>query len=75
MPTQDRTLEFKACVESIRSRSSAPSRSAEAKQRLLQAGGREVRKSDFSMMAASIGKDISTTTVKLGKLAQCESRS
>jgi len=72
MPIQDRTNEFKACVESIRNRSSLPPRASDAKQRFLQTtkvGG----KSEFSRMASAIGKDISSTTVKLGKLAQCES--
>ncbi|KAI0652097.1 t-SNARE [Trametes meyenii] len=73
MPVQDRTNEFQACVESIRSRSSFPSRGAEQKQRLLQAkaGG---SKSDFTRMASAIGKDISSTTIKLGKLAQLAKR-
>ncbi|KLO20723.1 t-SNARE [Schizopora paradoxa] len=75
MPVQDRTVEFKACVDSIRNRSPAPSRlQAEAKQRLLQNGEREVRKSDFSRMAGAIGRDISSTTIKLGKLAQLAKR-
>lgn len=69
MPVQDRTNEFRACVESIRTRSSLPSRS-DAKQRLLQSHGKSGGKSDFSRMAAGIGKDISSTNLKLGKLAQ-----
>lgn len=73
MPVQDRTVEFKACVDSIRNRSPAPSRlAAESKQRLLQGGERDVRKGDFSRMAGAIGRDISSTTIKLGKLAQRE---
>jgi len=73
MPIQDRTNEFRACVESIRSRSSIPSRGAEAKQRLLQqANG--TSKTEFSRMASAIGKDISSTTIKLGKLAQLAKR-
>ncbi|KAI0066459.1 t-SNARE [Artomyces pyxidatus] len=73
MPVQDRTNEFRACVESIRNRSSLPSRNAESK-RLLQSQGRSESKSEFSRMAASIGKDISSTTLKLGKLAQLAKR-
>jgi hypothetical protein len=70
MPTQDRTNEFRSCVESIRNRSALP-RNAEQKARLLQHNtGGESSKSEFSRMAASIGKDISSTTIKLGKLAQ-----
>ncbi|TCD67105.1 cis-Golgi t-SNARE syntaxin [Steccherinum ochraceum] len=72
MPVQDRTNEFRACVESIRNRSSLPPR-AEAKQRLLQ-GRKEGIKSEVSRMAASIGKDISSTGIKLGKLAQLAKR-
>ena len=67
MPTQDRTNEFRACVESIRSRSVTTKRN-DSKQRLLQ--GKEGSKSEFSRMASAIGKDISSTTIKLGKLAQ-----
>ncbi|KAG6875957.1 hypothetical protein C0993_006587 [Termitomyces sp. T159_Od127] len=75
MPTQDRTNEFKACVDSIRSRSSVPARGPEVKQRLLQsndkAGG---SKSEFSRMASAIGKDISSTSLKLNKLAHLAKR-
>jgi syntaxin 5 len=70
MPVQDRTNEFRACVESIRTRSSLPARGSDAKQRLLQSHGKSGGKSDFSRMAAGIGKDISSTNLKLGKLAQ-----
>lgn len=74
MPVQDRTNEFKACVESIRNRSSYPARS-EAKQRLLQPANGQAKSrtgpnSEFSRMAGSIGKEISSTTLKLQKLAQ-----
>jgi syntaxin 5 len=40
------------------------------KQKLLQSNGKQGTKSEFSRMASAIGKDISTTTIKLGKLAQ-----
>ncbi|KAI4528958.1 t-SNARE [Schizophyllum commune Loenen D] len=69
MPIQDRTNEFRSCVESIRTRSSLPP----ARQRLLngkQPGG----KSEFARMASAIGKDISSTSLKLGKLAQLAKR-
>lgn len=72
MPVQDRTNEFRACVESIRSRSSFPSRGMEQKQRLLQQGKAEGSKSEFTRMASAIGKDINSTTLKLNKLAQRE---
>lgn len=75
MPIQDRTTEFRSCVESIRSRSSLPSRGGEAKQRLLQDGSQAHRsKSEFSRMASTIAKDISSTTIKLEKLAQLVKR-
>ncbi|THG97723.1 hypothetical protein EW026_g4324 [Hermanssonia centrifuga] len=75
MPVQDRTNEFRACVESIRNRSSLPSRGAEAKQRLLQSQGKDGgNKSDFTRMASAIAKDISSTTIKLGKLGQLAKR-
>ncbi|KAH8102569.1 t-SNARE [Cristinia sonorae] len=74
MPVQDRTNEFRACVESIRNRSSLPAR-AEAKQRLLQTRGRgEGSKSELTRMASAIGKDISSTNIKLGKLSQLAKR-
>jgi len=76
MPVQDRTFEFKACVESIRNRSAVPSRGAESKQRLLNgyAKGGKQSKSEFARMASAIGKDISSATIKLGKLAQLAKR-
>ena len=66
MPLQDRTNEFLACVESIRTRSSLP---AKHPGKLRQA--RADSKTEFTRMASAIGKDISGTTAKLGKLAQC----
>jgi hypothetical protein len=66
MPLQDRTNEFLACVESIRTRSSLPAKHP-GKQRQARADSR----TDFTRLASAIGKDISGTTVKLGKLAQC----
>ena len=74
MPVQDRTNEFQACVDSIRSRSSYPSRGG-TKDRLLQPANGHAKpkggaKSDFSRMAMAVGKDISSTTLKLQKLAQ-----
>ncbi|KZO95950.1 putative syntaxin [Calocera viscosa TUFC12733] len=75
MPVQDRTNEFRACVESIRNRSAViPSKGAEQKQRLLANGGKQREKSEFARMAAGIGNDISGTTLKLNKLAQLAKR-
>lgn len=75
MPIQDRTHEFRACVDSIRSRSALTTKSSEASQRLVsQNASRHASKSEFSRMASAIGKDISSTTVKLNKLAQLAKR-
>ncbi|KAF8323229.1 t-SNARE [Clavulina sp. PMI_390] len=79
MPITDRTNEFRACVDSIRSRAARgdptrANRDAQAKQRLLPANARKQSKSDFSRMASNIGKDISSTTMKLDKLAQLAKR-
>ncbi|KAF9270016.1 t-SNARE [Marasmius fiardii PR-910] len=70
MPVQDRTNEFRTCVDSIRKRS-APAK--EAKQKLLngKAGG---SKTEFTKMASAIGKDLSSTNLKLGKLSQLAKR-
>ncbi|KAH9995992.1 t-SNARE [Russula vinacea] len=73
MPLQDRTNEFLSCVESIRSRSSLPAKGP-SKQRRLDDKARADSKSEFTRMASVIGKDISATTVKLGKLAQLARR-
>lgn len=69
MAIQDRTNEFRTCVDSIRSRSALPPRTSEAKQRLLQGHAKGTAKTEFSRMASAIGRDISSTTIKLGKLA------
>ncbi|KAF9015580.1 t-SNARE [Cyathus striatus] len=73
MSIQDRTNEFKACVDSIRTRSALSYRS-EAKERLIQQNGRSTTKSEFSRTASSIAKDISSTAIKLNKLAQLAKR-
>ncbi|KAF9244511.1 t-SNARE [Melanogaster broomeanus] len=75
MAVQDRTNEFRTCVESIRHRSAVPPRATEAKQRVLLSHGKAgAPKSEFSRMASAIGKDISSTTIKLGKLAHLAKR-
>ena len=71
MPLQDRTNEFLSCVESIRNRSSLPA-NAPSKQRRFDDKARADSKSEFTRTASVIGKEITATTVKLGKLAQCE---
>ncbi|KAF9505644.1 hypothetical protein BS47DRAFT_1306327 [Hydnum rufescens UP504] len=73
MPITDRTNEFRACVESIRNRSSIPNREAQDKQRLPNGTGKP-SKSEFARMASAIGKDITNTTTKLDKLAQLAKR-
>ena len=67
MPLQDRTNEFLSCVESIRSRSSLPAKAPSKRSDKARADS----KSEFTRMASVIGKEISATTFKLGKLAQC----
>jgi len=73
MPLQDRTNEFLACVESIRTRSSLPAKPP-GTQRLLDKQAHADGKSEFTRMANAIGKDIGGTTIKLGKLAQLAKR-
>ncbi|KAJ8083775.1 Integral membrane protein SED5 [Marasmius tenuissimus] len=70
MPVQDRTNEFRTCVDSIRKRSPA---AKEAKQRLLNGTGGN-NKTEFTRMASAIGKDLSSTGLKLGKLSQLAKR-
>jgi len=66
MPVQDRTNEFRACVDSICNRYAM--RGTEFKQRLLNKD--RSSKSEFSRMASAIGKNINDTGFKLHKLAQ-----
>jgi syntaxin 5 len=69
MPVQDRTTEFFGCVDSIRSRSAPAVRAAaESKQRLLQTRT-GAPKAEFTRMADAIGRDISSVSLKLNKLA------
>lgn len=66
MTVKDRTQEFHACVESIRSSSHGRNTHQE---RLLN--GNSVRtKGEFMKTATAIGKDINQTAGKLQKLAQ-----
>lgn len=90
MAPKDRTSEFHSTLASIKSRSALPSSSSastsgkaksEAKQPLIpKENGRSTpkgggNKSEFGRMAGGIAKDINSTTLKLQKLAQCESSS
>ncbi|KAG9123317.1 cis-Golgi t-SNARE syntaxin [Ceratobasidium sp. 392] len=68
MPVQDRTVEFRTCVDSIRNRSANPPK---PKRQLPGPSG---SKSEFARMAGAIGRDIAGTTVKLEKLAQLAKR-
>lgn len=74
MAVQDRTHEFRTCVDSIRNRSAIQPRAAETKQRLLQSHGKGAARSEFSRMASNIAKEISSTTIRLSKLAQLAKR-
>lgn len=74
MAVQDRTHEFRTCVDSIRNRSAIQPRAAETKQRLLQSHGKGAARSEFSRMASNIAKEISSMTIRLSKLAQRELR-
>ncbi|PVG01990.1 putative syntaxin [Serendipita vermifera] len=78
MPVQDRTNEFRACVDSIRTRSSYPARGGVKDKLLASPNGhgstKHGQKSEFSRMAMAIGKEISSTTLKLQKLAQLAKR-
>ncbi|CAE6519742.1 unnamed protein product [Rhizoctonia solani] len=67
MPVQDRTIEFRTCVESIRNRTLGPNRS----RQVTKPGS---SKSEFARMAGSIGKDIASCSLKLDKLAQLAKR-
>lgn len=70
----DRTAEFHAAVASVPSRSS---KSPAESRRLLSSNYSELPsskstpKSEFSRMAAKIGRDINSTGAKLQRLAQC----
>ncbi|CAE6496471.1 unnamed protein product [Rhizoctonia solani] len=67
MPVQDRTIEFRTCVESIRNRTLGPNRS----RQVAKPGS---SKSEFARMAGAIGKDIAACSFKLDKLAQLAKR-
>ncbi|KAF8578433.1 t-SNARE [Ramaria rubella] len=71
MPVQDRTNEFRACVDSIRNRSAGRNLT---KVPQPPNGKQPSTKSEFSRMASGIGKDIAKTTANLGKLAQLAKR-
>lgn len=76
MAPRDRTAEFHSALSSIRARTAAPAqkRGDSAKAPLLPAGGGAPSKSEFGRLAGNIAKDINATTLKLQKLAQCESK-
>jgi syntaxin 5 len=85
MSVKDRTSEFYAAVESIRTRSSSGHGGFQARHNLehrrpllnsnnskLVNGSTGVNKSEFARMAAAIGKDINITAAKLQKLTKCK---
>ena len=65
--TRDRTPEFFAQLENLKS-------NASSSQPLLHQQRHQPKNSDFSKAAAFIAKDISTTTIKLEKLAALAKR-
>lgn len=67
MPVQDRTIEFRTCVESIRNRTALAKPHA---HRAPKPGS----KSEFARMAGAIGRDIAGCSIKLEKLAQLAKR-
>lgn len=71
MAPKDRTSEFHSTLSSIKSRSVVPPKTKEESKRLID--GKDKGKSEFGRMAGGIAKDINSTTMKLQKLAQCES--
>ncbi|CAG8585777.1 16161_t:CDS:2, partial [Racocetra fulgida] len=86
MSVKDRTSEFHAAVESIRSRSSNGHGGFQARHNLEHrrpllggnnTGGKPINgsnglnKGEFSRMAGAIGKDINITAAKLQKLTKC----
>jgi syntaxin 5 len=74
MAPRDRTAEFHSALSSIRARTAVPAKRDVAKQPLLPPGA-SGSKSEFGRLAGNIAKDINATTLKLQKLAQCESGS
>ncbi|CAB4380208.1 t-SNARE [Rhizophagus irregularis] len=88
MSVKDRTSEFYAAVESIRTRSSNGHGGFQARHNLehrrpllnsnnsskLVNGSTGVNKSEFAKMAAAIGKDINITAAKLQKLTKLAKR-
>lgn len=84
MPLQDRTNEFITCVDSIRKRSGFNHSSGPSSKLLngnrpngngngMSPGGSGA-KSEFTRMANAIGKDLSSTGLKLGKLGTLAKR-
>lgn len=67
MSPRDRTAEFHSALSSIRARTAAASTPARNSPR---PGPQQA--SEFGRMAGQIAKDITATTQKLQKLAQCE---
>lgn len=73
MAPRDRTAEFHSALSSIRARTAAPAAKRDAAKAPLLPPGSAASKSEFGRLAGNIAKDINATTLKLQKLAQCES--
>lgn len=67
MSPRDRTAEFHSALSSIRARTAAASTPARSTPKPGQQNP-----SEFGRMAGQVAKDITQTTHKLQKLAQCE---
>ncbi|ORX78554.1 t-SNARE [Basidiobolus meristosporus CBS 931.73] len=76
MSIKNRTFEFQAAVDSLRSRSSRPSRNGTEKNALIRPESHNgiPSKTEFSHMAGAIGRDINSTAAKLQKLTKLAKR-
>lgn len=69
MTVKDRTSEFSSVVQSIKQSSAPPSTTGVKDTRKGKKGN---EKSQFFIIAAQIGKDISETAEKLDRLTKCK---
>ncbi|KAK9766852.1 Integral membrane protein SED5 [Basidiobolus ranarum] len=76
MSIKNRTIEFQAAVDSLKSRSARPNRNGTEKNALIRQDTQNgiTSKTEFSYIAGAIGRDINTTAAKLQKLAKLAKR-